>query len=31
VTLSAVEEAGFFGRSWDGLRLWVDGFFEDDE
>jgi len=31
VTLSAVEEAGFFGRSWDSLRLWVDGFFEDDE
>ena len=31
VTLSAVEEAGFFGRSWDGLRLWINGFFEDDE
>ncbi len=30
VTLSAVEEAGFFGRSWDSLRLWVDSFFEDD-
>jgi len=31
VTLSAVEEAGFFGRSWDSLRLWINGFFEDDE
>ena len=31
VTLSAVEEAGFFGRTWDSLRLWIDGFFEDDE
>ncbi len=29
VTLSAVEEAGFFGRSWDSLRLWIDSFFED--
>ncbi len=31
ITLGAVEEAGFFGRSWDSLRLWVDGLFEDDE
>jgi len=31
VTLSAVEEAGFFGRTWDSLRLWIDGFFADDE
>jgi len=31
VTLSAVQEAGFFGRSWDGLRLWVNGIFKDDE
>jgi D-alanyl-D-alanine carboxypeptidase (penicillin-binding protein 5/6) len=31
VTLMAVEEAGFFGSSWDSLKLWVDGFFEDDE
>ena len=31
VTLAAVEEAGFFGSMWDGLQLWVDGFFEDDE
>jgi len=31
VTLSAVEEAGFFGRSWDGVRIWMDGLFADDE
>lgn len=31
VTLAAVEPAGFFGRSWDGLKLWVDGWFADDE
>ena len=31
VTLSAVEEAGFFGRSWDEVRIWMDGLFEDDE
>ncbi len=31
VTLSAVEEAGFLGRSWDGLKLWVGGMFGDDE
>lgn len=30
-TLSAVEAAGFFGRTWDGLRLWADGLFSDDE
>lgn len=31
VTLSAVDEAGFFGSSWDGMRLWMKGFFEDEE
>jgi D-alanyl-D-alanine carboxypeptidase (penicillin-binding protein 5/6) len=31
VTLSRVEEAGFFGRSWDSLRLWMNGLFDDDE
>jgi len=31
VTLGAVEEAGFFGRSWDSLRIWADGLFADDE
>lgn len=31
VTLSAVEEAGFFGSMWDSMQLWIDGVFEDDE
>lgn len=31
ITLSGVEPAGFFGRTWDGLQLWVGGWFEDDE
>jgi D-alanyl-D-alanine carboxypeptidase (penicillin-binding protein 5/6) len=31
VTLGAVEEAGFFGRSWDSMRLWMDGLFDNDE
>jgi D-alanyl-D-alanine carboxypeptidase (penicillin-binding protein 5/6) len=31
VTLQQVEEAGFFGRNWDSLVIWVNGFFEDDE
>jgi D-alanyl-D-alanine carboxypeptidase (penicillin-binding protein 5/6) len=31
VTLSAVAEAGFFGRTWDSLKLWMGGFFEDEE
>lgn len=31
VMLADVEPAGFFGRSWDGLMLWVDGMFSDDE
>jgi D-alanyl-D-alanine carboxypeptidase (penicillin-binding protein 5/6) len=31
VTLSAIDEAGFFGRSWDSLKLWMDGLFDDDE
>jgi len=30
VTLTAVEEAGFFGSTWDSLRLWMNGFFEDE-
>jgi D-alanyl-D-alanine carboxypeptidase (penicillin-binding protein 5/6) len=30
-TLSAVEQAGFFGSAWDGLALWFDGMFADDE
>lgn len=31
VTLGAVEEAGFFGSAWDGMKLWVDGLFADEE
>ena len=31
VTMSTVEEAGFFGSTWDSLKLWMNGFFEDDE
>jgi len=31
VTLSAIEEAGFFGSTWDGLRLWMNGLFEDED
>jgi serine-type D-Ala-D-Ala carboxypeptidase (penicillin-binding protein 5/6) len=31
VALNAVEQAGFFGRTWDGLRLWTGGLFGDDE
>ena len=31
VALNAVEEAGFFGRTWDGLRLWTGGLFGDDD
>jgi D-alanyl-D-alanine carboxypeptidase (penicillin-binding protein 5/6) len=31
VTMSIVEEAGFFGSTWDSLKLWMNGFFEDDE
>jgi len=31
ITLNAVDEAGFFGRSWDSLRMWMDGLLDDDE
>jgi D-alanyl-D-alanine carboxypeptidase (penicillin-binding protein 5/6) len=31
VTLAAVEEAGFMGRTWDGMMMWVDGMTGDDE
>lgn len=31
VTLGEVEPAGFFGRAWDGVRMWMDGLFDDDE
>jgi serine-type D-Ala-D-Ala carboxypeptidase (penicillin-binding protein 5/6) len=31
VTLAAVEEAGFVGRSWDGMKMWLDGMWGDDD
>lgn len=31
LALGTVAPAGFFGRAWDGMSLWVDGLFEDDE
>jgi D-alanyl-D-alanine carboxypeptidase (penicillin-binding protein 5/6) len=31
VALEAVAPAGFFGRTWDGVQLWVSGMFGDDE
>ena len=30
VTLEAVAEAGFFGRAWDGMSMWVSGLFGGD-
>ena len=30
VTLNGIAPAGFFGRSWDGLRLWFGGLFGDE-
>ena len=30
VALEAAIEAGFFGRTWDGLSMWVGGLFGDD-
>jgi len=31
ITLAGVEPAGFFGRSWDGVKLWVGGWFGEDD
>ena len=31
VTLAAVEQAGFVGRSWDGMKMWFDGMWGDDD
>ena len=31
VTLAGVAEAGLVGRSWDSLKLWINGFFDDAE
>lgn len=30
VALSSVAPAGFFGRAWDGMKLWVGGLFGDE-
>ena len=30
ITLEEVVPAGFFGRAWDGMKLWFGGFFEDE-
>jgi D-alanyl-D-alanine carboxypeptidase (penicillin-binding protein 5/6) len=30
-TLEPVPPAGFFGRAWDGMRLWIDGLVGDEE
>ncbi len=30
IALEAVPEAGFFGRTWDGMSMWIGGLFEDD-
>lgn len=30
-TLEAVPPAGFFGRAWDGMRLWMGGMFGDED
>ena len=31
VALEAVEPAGFFGRSWDGMKMWFGGLFGGDD
>ena len=30
IALDSVAEAGFFGRTWDGMSMWFGGLFEDD-
>lgn len=30
IVLEPVSEAGFFGRTWDGIGMWIGGFFGDD-
>jgi len=30
VALETINEAGFFGRTWDGLSMWIGGLFGDD-
>jgi D-alanyl-D-alanine carboxypeptidase (penicillin-binding protein 5/6) len=31
IALDSVTEAGFFGRTWDGMNMWFGGLFGDDE
>jgi D-alanyl-D-alanine carboxypeptidase (penicillin-binding protein 5/6) len=31
VALESIEEAGFFGRTWDGMSMWFGSLFGDDE
>jgi len=30
IALQSIDEAGFFGRSWDGMSMWFGGLFGDD-
>ena len=30
VALESIPEAGFFGRTWDGMSMWIDSFFGDE-
>ncbi len=30
IALEAINEAGFFGRTWDGISMWIDGLFGDE-
>jgi D-alanyl-D-alanine carboxypeptidase (penicillin-binding protein 5/6) len=30
VSLETINEAGFFGRTWDGMSMWIGGLFGDD-
>jgi len=30
IALETVDEAGFFGRTWDGMSMWIGGLFGDD-
>ena len=30
IALESISEAGFFGRTWDGMSMWFDGLFSDD-
>lgn len=30
VALESIPEAGFFGRAWDGVNMWIDSFFGDE-